>query len=114
MSTYRDYLIECLQYSEHEDYNFPLCATLINITGFVVNFLRDGKLTDMINAERSVINIMNNCYFALFFHFFKTYKKKKGTVNEIGDILKDCKDEMGKNIKFFINQFKKLIDKYYK
>lgn len=49
---YKDYLKECLRYSEDETYNFPMCVTLINITGFTLEWLQQNRLNEQINAEK--------------------------------------------------------------
>ena len=68
----------------------------------------------MINAERCVINIMNNAYYAMFYHFFRTYQSRKATIDSIGSILKECREDVSKNVKLYVNEFKRSIDKYYK
>ena len=67
---YNEYLKACLKYSEHETYNFLLATTLIRITSFVIGWLKSGKLNEMINAEKSAINIANKIYFATFLLFY--------------------------------------------
>lgn len=71
---YKIYLQDVLEYSHHEEYNFPLAATLFNVTLDVLYLLKEGKLNDMINAEKQVMSIINNVYFASFFLFFESYK----------------------------------------
>lgn len=52
-STYKDYMMEVTKYaSEDENCHFPLCATLLGMTKFVLDQVREGKLNDMINQEK--------------------------------------------------------------
>ncbi len=60
---------------------------MINFTGYVLGWLREGKLNDIVNHEKSVINVVNKVYFATFVNFFENYKSKKCTIREIGELF---------------------------
>jgi hypothetical protein len=43
---------EVLPYADSEANGFPLAITLLNFTCCVLNYLKDGRLTEMINQEK--------------------------------------------------------------
>ncbi|KRX09134.1 hypothetical protein PPERSA_08850 [Pseudocohnilembus persalinus] len=108
------YLREALQYSQHEKYNFPLSITLMNITTYVLVMLKEGKLDDLINSEKQVMSILNKIYFTTFFVFFDNYKSSKSTVESIGHLLKNVRENVQANPKKFLKIFKQKIDRFYK
>lgn len=55
-------------------YNFPLSVTLINVTNFVLQIVRERKVNALVNSELSVIKVVNEMYFAIFYFFFVDYK----------------------------------------
>lgn len=57
---------------------------------------------------------MNKVYFGAFFYFFSIYQKKNYTISEIGALLKSVQEEVEKNPKKYVNDFKIKIAKYYK
>jgi hypothetical protein len=96
---FKDYLIDAHKYSETEEYNFPLCITMLNFTGYVLGWLREGMLNDIVNHEKSVINVVNKVYCATFVYFFEHYKKKKCNIRLIGELFLEVRVNMAKNLK---------------
>jgi hypothetical protein len=73
----RDLMKDILEYSHHEVYHFPLCITLLNISDFVLSYLREDRLNNMINSERQVMSVLNKVFFASVWMFFLKYKHKQ-------------------------------------
>jgi len=48
---------------------FPLAVMSINMTGFVLDALRNGALTGACNRAHAVLSVVNTAYVALFLRF---------------------------------------------
>jgi hypothetical protein len=77
------------EYSIDETHHFPLCIALLGVSKIMLEMLREGKLTGQINNQRSVINTINNMYFAIFYRIVIMYKGRKYTAGNYGQALSE-------------------------
>lgn len=92
-----------------DEYTFPLCASLLGITKEAVTALRSGKLNSMIRETKSVINCLNNYYFAIFFKFFMVYKLNNLTISDYGHIFPTIVEECHQNPEKTVSEFNTTI-----
>ena len=111
---HKDLLSTIYSYSTDENYNFPLCVALLNMTGFSLRILREGKLNRQILKQKSVINVFNNFYFASFYKFYRTYRANKLTIRELGTLKGSVEADIERNPISIINDFAEGKDKYLK
>ncbi len=111
---HKDLMSTMYAYSLDETYNFPFCIALINMTGFTLKILREGKLNRQILKQKSVINVVNNFYFASFYKFYRTYRASKLTIRDLGGLKATVESEIERNPISTINDFAEEKDKYLK
>ncbi len=94
------------RYSLDEKYGFPLAAAMLNISEIVLDCLRKGKLINLINNSKSVINAVNGLYFATMFKLFMVYKGNNMTESDFGELKKKIESDVGNNIEKTVEKFK--------
>lgn len=77
----KDIPVHIFQLSKHPESHFPFCAVSVNITALVLDFLRNGTLSPMINKMGSAMEAVNSCYMTLFYEFYKVWKQGKTIVD---------------------------------
>mmetsp|Transcript_36366 Transcript_36366/g.71438 ORF Transcript_36366/g.71438 Transcript_36366/m.71438 type:complete len:575 (-) Transcript_36366:284-2008(-) len=86
--------------------NFPFAVVSFNLTGIVLQVLREGKLYSMIKKSKSVMDVCNELYCAIVFYFYIEWKNNGFTIADFSG-LRDTIDARAKKnprklIKFFI------------
>ena len=76
------------QLSRVEGHEFPFLVLSLNITRITLHVLRDGLLNKHIKLEDDVWATFNFYYACLMYHVYITWKSKRLTIRDCGDLLK--------------------------
>lgn len=109
---HKEFMQKVFEYLRNPSVEFPLCACLLGVTKIVLQTLRDQKLNTLISMQKSVINVVNNYYFAVFFRFFMYYKLNNLTVQDYGRTFTRVTDECKGNPTMIINDFNESIQHF--
>eukprot|EP01017_Pseudomicrothorax_dubius_P032207 TRINITY_DN4194_c0_g1_i4.p1 TRINITY_DN4194_c0_g1~~TRINITY_DN4194_c0_g1_i4.p1 ORF type:complete len:463 (+),score=100.03 TRINITY_DN4194_c0_g1_i4:184-1572(+) len=112
LTFYKDFLKKVFKYSEEGDFRFPLCVSLLAFSKTALLALEEGRLNGMIVTQRSVVAVLNNFYFAMFFKFFSTYKLNSLTIHDFSRTFEKVTDRCLHAPEESIDEFLRLIQNY--
>jgi len=110
LSSHLELVKNIYKYSIDETHHFPLCIALLGVSKIMLEMLREGKLTSQINSQRSVINTINNVYFAIFYRIVIIYKVKKYTAGNYGEVLGEVTTYAKTNPTKILKEFLDFLD----
>jgi len=84
--------------------NFPFALVSFNLTGLVLQALRQTKLYSQIKELGSVLKASNELHAAMFHEFYLIWKNEKRTIMDFDPTLKLLQKEMAKNSKTMIER----------
>lgn len=90
--------------STDKNQNFPFALVSFNLTGLVLQALRQTKLYSQIKELGSVLKASNELHAAMFYEFYLIWKNEKRTIMDFDPTLKLLQKEMAKNSKTMIER----------
>jgi hypothetical protein len=103
---------EIFEYSLDSTFHFPFMCTLINISQFSLEALREGYLIPYCNKRMSVIENLNEYFFGLVDHFYTIYKNSNQTLEFVNSILQRVNSYAKGNVDHIFRLSKSLMGKY--
>ena len=91
--------------SRDDKQNFPFAVVSLNITGIVLQLLRETKLYSEINKRGSVIDVANELYGAIFYEMLLTWKRDFCTIAKFGFVLQHLKTEANERYQKLMTDF---------
>lgn len=99
MSPHSHLIEEIFKLSQCEIQNFPFCLVAINLTGLILDSVRQGHLNPCLNRIRikqgttlhdyEFLAVCGKVLVALLFEFYKDWKANGRTVQDFGVVLKE-------------------------
>ena len=95
-----------LELSKQPDQKFPFAVVSLNWTGVVLQVLREGKLFSLINAEKSVWDVINRLHAATYLQFFLRWKNEHLSIRDFGDVRNDMAKKIRANPRACLRRYK--------